>query len=526
VGARFEGSGPLPTDVPSGHATVPLVEGPALVDLLSAGDPGGLAAVYDAYADRLFTYCVSLLRDREAAADTVHDALLIARERAGQLRDPERLRSWLYAIARNECLRALRDRRRTTDFDETAAIDESADVEAALRADELRELVWSAAASLRPSEREVLELSVRHGLEGADLADALGVSGKHAAIQLSRARARLERALAALVLARAGRYDCSDLDGLLDDWDGRLTPLVRKRLVRHLQRCPICSEQRQLRVSAAALLAGVPFLVAPSALRERVLRDAGDTRLVADWQALAERAGPYHADGFPRRWGDRHRMIGLSAAGAAAIVLLTLGLFVLPGSTQVPVAGQALESSSTAPTTGGAPTPTQTPTPTRTLTPTATNTPTPSGTPGPTTPLAVTTAPPSTPVPTTPVPVTSPATAPATGTTTTPPPAPPPTPQVSTRSGLVAASCKLQTWTAQLYADVSGAQPATVVAHWYVDPAKPAAVGMALQGTLWLAAVSDLPTNTTIGWYVTVTTVDGVVANSGPDTLRYDCPAG
>jgi RNA polymerase sigma factor (sigma-70 family) len=510
------------------------VDGPALVDLLAAGDPRGLAVVYDAYADRLFAYCVSLLGDRDAAADAVHDTLLIARERAGQLRDPERLRPWLYAIARNECLRALRDRRRTAGLDEAVEVsDDSADLDAALRADELRELVWSAAAALNPGEREVLELAVRHGLEGADLGDALGVSANHASALLSRARTQLERALAALIVARAGRDDCPELDGLLGDWDGRLTPLLRKRVARHLDRCAVCGEQRRLRVSATALLAGVPFLAAPFALRQRVLRDAGDLRLVADWEALAARAGPYRPDGFPRPLpGHRRRALGWwsGAAAVAAVVLLMLGLFVLPGPTPTPVAGQALPPTSGAPGAAESPTGAATPTPTPTPTPAVlmtTSRPRATAAPAPTTP-AIGTPPPGTTVPTTPAPVTTTSAAPTTpAPPTTPPRPPPPTPTVTTRSASVAAQCRMQTWTAQLYAGITGAQASKVTAHWFVDPAKPTQVPMTpVQGTLWSAQAPGLPTNTPIGWYVSVITVDGVPANSDLAKLRHDCLTG
>jgi DNA-directed RNA polymerase specialized sigma subunit, sigma24 homolog len=49
--------------------------------------------------DRLHDFCYALLRHREDAADAVADTFVIVAERIGQLRDPDRLRPWLYAIA-------------------------------------------------------------------------------------------------------------------------------------------------------------------------------------------------------------------------------------------------------------------------------------------------------------------------------------------------------------------------------------------------------------------------------------------
>ncbi|HET6190161.1 MAG TPA: sigma-70 family RNA polymerase sigma factor, partial [Trebonia sp.] len=75
-----------------------------LVASIVAGDPSGLAAAYDRYAEPLYKYCQSMLSN---PADAVQDTFVIASSRLTELRDPGRLRAWLYAVARNECLRIL-----------------------------------------------------------------------------------------------------------------------------------------------------------------------------------------------------------------------------------------------------------------------------------------------------------------------------------------------------------------------------------------------------------------------------------
>ena len=76
------------------------------------GSQSAFAAIYDRYADRLYDFCVGMLRDRDAAADCVQDVFVTAATKLAQLREPDRLRSWLFAIARNEALSRIRDRRR------------------------------------------------------------------------------------------------------------------------------------------------------------------------------------------------------------------------------------------------------------------------------------------------------------------------------------------------------------------------------------------------------------------------------
>ncbi len=79
-----------------------------IVAAIVAGDPAGLEAAYDRYAPGLYAYCRSLLTEPADAADAVQDTFIIAAGKLSALRDQERLRPWLYAVARNECRHRLR----------------------------------------------------------------------------------------------------------------------------------------------------------------------------------------------------------------------------------------------------------------------------------------------------------------------------------------------------------------------------------------------------------------------------------
>jgi RNA polymerase sigma factor (sigma-70 family) len=243
-----------------------------LVRAATAGDRGAFAAIYDRYADRLHDFCWSVLRDRDEAADATQDAFLVAAERLGQLRDPERLRPWLYAVARSQALRRVRARSRVAPEEEMTELpDPASGPEQAAERSDLRELVWNAAAGLSERDRALLDLHLRHGLEGAELGQAMGVEPGHAYVLLSRLRDQVERSLGALLVARLGRDDCPDLAAILSGWDGRFTPLIRKRVARHVDACDVCGERRRTAASPLALLAAVPPMPAPAFLRDRVL---------------------------------------------------------------------------------------------------------------------------------------------------------------------------------------------------------------------------------------------------------------
>src|SRR5579863_6168274 len=81
-----------------------------LVAAVAAGDADGLAEIYDRYAEPLYTYCRFMLPDLDpmgSAAQAVQDTFIIAAAKLSGLSEPDRLRAWLHAVARNECLRQL-----------------------------------------------------------------------------------------------------------------------------------------------------------------------------------------------------------------------------------------------------------------------------------------------------------------------------------------------------------------------------------------------------------------------------------
>src|ERR1700733_5299599 len=290
-----------------------------VVASIVAGDPLGLAAAYDRYADPLYKYCRTLLADPADAADAVQDTFVMAASRLGGLRDPDRLRPWLYAVARNEALRILRSKRGTSALDEARDMtDDSGDLAAGADAEraDLRALLEDAALGLNPGGREVIELQLRQGLDTAEVATVLGVSRNHAHALLSRARDQLEACLGVLLVGRAGRAECGDLGAMLAGWDGRLTVLLRKRVHRHIEHCPTCSARRASELRPAMLLdlspgaamaagAAESFRLAfgaPPGLKAHTiaLATGHGPAAAAHSTAVLGRAGAFGRQGFPK----------------------------------------------------------------------------------------------------------------------------------------------------------------------------------------------------------------------------------
>ena len=153
------------------------------------------------------------------------------------------------------------------------------------------DLVWAAAAGLEVSDRDVLDLHLRQGLDGQDLADALGVTSNAANVTLHRVRERMEQSVGAVLRARSSRGECAELDALVAHG---LSPLVRKRVARHVDSCEVCGDRRALATSASSLVSLSGVVAAPLALRSAVLERVGT-------DAAVEAAGrvAWDADGFP-----------------------------------------------------------------------------------------------------------------------------------------------------------------------------------------------------------------------------------
>ena len=399
----------------SGWPSVSRAEENRISESLRRADADVASSLYEAYADRLNDYAASLLGDQDAAAEVVHDVFVTAITRGSRLKDPARLRAWLYALTRFHCLLRPRASRAAARRDSAAAGIDGATAETAaletpsaawpvaeayagsgrhsrgvrdgepapgrpgtwpgaaawqnprprpagtiawtgdrtgaaaagtaVGADarttaalavggpsaapaddaaaddpELEALVHQALGELDRPDREVLELTARHGLSTAEAGAVTGATSRQTAARLAQARDHLENAAAAVVLARTGRAHCPDLSAMLDSWEGPLTEPLRKRLARHISSCEVCTEGRRRRVSAERLLARVPVAYAPLSLRRRVLDTCRGPEHAASRAAIAPGEEHFDRDGFPimpdRRHGSRKGRAGRGRDGA------------------------------------------------------------------------------------------------------------------------------------------------------------------------------------------------------------------
>ena len=182
-----------------------------------AAIPSGRPAFADVareHLERLYGFCVHLARDRTDADDLLQETLLRGMGAYSELREPERAKGWLFAIATNvwrDQLRARGRRVQTASLDaldedgdgfslfQTIAIEDPFPYSDELHLDFLRlfhdEDVQAVFGSINPNYRLPLILTVVHGFSCKEAAAVLDIPLGTVLSRLHRGRKELERGM-------------------------------------------------------------------------------------------------------------------------------------------------------------------------------------------------------------------------------------------------------------------------------------------------------------------------------------------
>ncbi|MFI8813095.1 MULTISPECIES: sigma-70 family RNA polymerase sigma factor [unclassified Streptomyces] len=310
--------------------------------------------------DRLVASCLPLLYNIVGRAldghadvdDVVQESVLRMLRGLPGLRDPERFRSWLVAIAMNEIRGHWRDR--TTGALPSDRLDDAHD-----RADPgadfvdhtilrlgltgQRRQVAEATRWLDEDDRALLSLwwlETAGQLSRAEVAAALELSPQHTAVRVQRMKAQLE-ASRVVVSALGSDPRCVLLEDIVGEWDGVPSALWRKRLARHARGCTVCSGHGSGLVPAEGLLVGLALVplaasvtgVAPEMVRTAVAHMTGHPTDTSHPTDISQSTATSHAGAavHPSRPGRAERRRGQvrrrrrNSVVAAVVAVAALG---------------------------------------------------------------------------------------------------------------------------------------------------------------------------------------------------------
>ncbi|MGR6920420.1 sigma-70 family RNA polymerase sigma factor [[Actinomadura] parvosata] len=181
-----------------------------LLTAARGGDGDAFRALVEPYRRELHVHCYRLLGSVQDAEDLVQETLLAAWRGIGGYEERASLRTWLYRIATNRCLNALRGgaHRSSRRREEASWLEPYPDVlldelpdrlpgpEARYETSESVSLAFLAALQRLPArQRAVLVLRDVLGYRAAEVADLLGTTTNAVTMALKRARATLSREL-------------------------------------------------------------------------------------------------------------------------------------------------------------------------------------------------------------------------------------------------------------------------------------------------------------------------------------------
>ena len=167
-----------------------------LIDLVRAGNDAAFEAIVARYRRPLLRHCARML-SAERAEDVIQQAFLRALRAMRADERPLDLRPWLYTIAHNAALNALRDRTVPSDTLEEEIDGVERPEQAFERREGLREVV-AAVGALPERQRDALVLRELEGRSYEEIAVKLGVSDGAVRLLLNRARNTLRAGVTAV----------------------------------------------------------------------------------------------------------------------------------------------------------------------------------------------------------------------------------------------------------------------------------------------------------------------------------------
>lgn len=175
----------------------------ALIESFRSGDEFAFVSLYNRYKGPVYAFCYKMMLDSEAAQDVMQETFLPVYENRDRLMKSGAFKSWLFTIARNQCLNWLRKSgKHVTLSDEGHELPPAADTPfSKMEKSEQVRFVTQFLESLKPEYREVLVLREYQNLSYEEIAAVTRSSLSAVKSRLFKARRRLAELMEASIQA-------------------------------------------------------------------------------------------------------------------------------------------------------------------------------------------------------------------------------------------------------------------------------------------------------------------------------------
>ena len=174
----------------------------ALLRRAAGRDMHAFELLYRAYYRRLIRFLEQVTRKPHLNDEILNDTMLVVWHKAHAFNGSSRVSTWIFAIAYNKAMKALRRAKRPQDFPEETDADNDATSWAVGPETELIDREWrlrvqQLLSSLNAEQRAVIELSYYHGYAYKDIAAVLGCPIATVKTRMFHARRKLREMLIA-----------------------------------------------------------------------------------------------------------------------------------------------------------------------------------------------------------------------------------------------------------------------------------------------------------------------------------------
>jgi len=161
-----------------------------LVRRVATEDEDAFRDLYERFADRVFRYALTLLRNRHLAEEAAQEAMIAVWKSAPRFEGRSKVSTWIFGVARNKAFDLARREKRGDRVPDVSLV--TPDPAPALRKSEL---VATAMSGLPEAQREVVFLTFYEGLSYREIAGILGIPEGTVKSRMFHAKKRLAEAL-------------------------------------------------------------------------------------------------------------------------------------------------------------------------------------------------------------------------------------------------------------------------------------------------------------------------------------------
>jgi RNA polymerase sigma-70 factor (ECF subfamily) len=142
--------------------------------------------IYTQFSQGIYRVCMGYVNDHEQARDLVQETFIAVWQNLASFRSEANIRTWIFRIATNQCLRAVeRSKRRRIvglDFDLPLTQEESKE--------EKLHFLYACIAELEETERIIISLELE-GLPQVEIASVVGLSHANTRVKIHRVKEKL-----------------------------------------------------------------------------------------------------------------------------------------------------------------------------------------------------------------------------------------------------------------------------------------------------------------------------------------------